>query len=245
MATEYTKLEVDGEWVPVKVIRERRKSIRAYLGKECLIVRFPTTIDKALEAAHWERLREWLSKHEKKRPGALAQYQERGDYQDGDELLVGGRRYLIRITETERATHQGKLKAGVISLNMALGVPEPARKEAMRTLLSRLIGNDFLPAITQRVHELNQQHFQKNIKSVKLKYNHSNWGSCSSSGNINLSTRLLFAPQMVIDYVIIHELAHLTELNHSDRYWKLVATAMPDYESHEKWLKENGYQCDF
>jgi predicted metal-dependent hydrolase len=80
---------------------------------------------------------------------------------------------------------------------------------------------------------------------VRLKYLHSRWGSCSSSSNINLSTRLLFAPEGVIDYVIIHELAHLQELNHSPRFWRLVAEAMPDYQLKEKWLKDNGHLCDF
>jgi predicted metal-dependent hydrolase len=65
-------------------------------------------------------------------------------------------------------------------------------------------------------------YFQKPIKSVNLKYNLSNWGSCSTKGNINLSTRLLFAPDDVIDYVIIHELAHLLEMNHSPHFWAIV-----------------------
>lgn len=95
------------------------------------------------------------------------------------------------------------------------------------------------------MHELNQIHFQKDFKSVNLKYNSSNWGSCSTRGNINLSTRLLFAPDTVIDYVIIHELTHLIEMNHSPKFWQLVKGAMPDYKEKEKWLKVNGSQCDF
>ncbi|HRI62460.1 MAG TPA: M48 family metallopeptidase, partial [Saprospiraceae bacterium] len=83
------------------------------------------------------------------------------------------------------------------------------------------------------------------IKSVNLKYNHSNWGSCSAHNNVNLSTRLLFAPQDVQDYVILHELAHLVELNHSDRFWSLVQGYMPDYREKEKWLKLNRSKCDF
>ena len=122
---------------------------------------------------------------------------------------------------------------------------EQQASKAIRTLLSRIVGADYLPAITRRVLALNEQHFRRPIKGVKLKYNHSNWGSCSNSGNINLSTRLLFAPQEVVDYVIIHELAHLIELNHSHRFWDEVARAMPEYEKHEAWLKEFGAGCDF
>jgi len=95
------------------------------------------------------------------------------------------------------------------------------------------------------VHELNERHFQQPIDQVRLKYNHSNWGSCSNKGNINLSTRLLFAPPEVIDYVIIHELAHRLEMNHSPRFWKLVADAMPNYREQERWLKEHGKGLGF
>lgn len=104
---------------------------------------------------------------------------------------------------------------------------------------------DFLPEIRKRVFELNDLYFQQPIQDVRLKYNSTNWGSCSAGRNINLSTRLLFAPDDVRDYVIIHELAHLVELNHSDRFWKLVSEVMPDYEEKEKWLRKNGHLCEF
>ena len=64
-------------------------------------------------------------------------------------------------------------------------------------------------------------------------------------GNINISTRLLFAPDDVLEYVCIHELAHLIEHNHSQRFWMLVAQAMPDYTAKETWLKEKGDACRF
>ena len=53
------------------------------------------------------------------------------------------------------------------------------------------------------------------------------------------------APRIVIDYVIIHELAHLVEANHSPRFWEEVTRVMPAYKEHEQWLKENGHLCDF
>jgi predicted metal-dependent hydrolase len=118
-------------------------------------------------------------------------------------------------------------------------------QKAIKHLLSRVLSNRYLPEITKRVHELNKKFFGKEIKNVKLKYTTSNWGSCSSTGNINLSSRLLFSPQEVIDYVIIHELAHTYEMNHSSRFWDLVRKAMPDYKEKEKWLKVNRAQCEF
>ena len=92
---------------------------------------------------------------------------------------------------------------------------------------------------------INKHYFGHAVKSLRLKYNKSNWGSCSNSGNINLSTRLLMAPQWVLDYVIVHELAHMNEMNHSKKYWTIVEKVYPEYKKAEKWLKAYGSTCDF
>jgi len=63
------------------------------------------------------------------------------------------------------------------------------------------------------------------------------WGSCSQKGNLNFNWKLLMVPEPVIDYVIIHELAHLKEMNHSKNFWKLVAEHCPKWRNHRKWLK--------
>ena len=82
-------------------------------------------------------------------------------------------------------------------------------------------------------------------QQLRLKYNSSNWGSCSSKGNINLSTRVLLCPLFVIDYVIVHELAHLIHQNHGEQFWNEVARVMPDYKVGEDWLKREGTFLDF
>ena len=66
------------------------------------------------------------------------------------------------------------------------------------------------------------------------------WGSCSGEGNLNFNWRLIFAPAGVLDYVVVHELAHRKEMNHSPRFWKVVEDTMPEYRKYQKWLKENG-----
>lgn len=67
------------------------------------------------------------------------------------------------------------------------------------------------------------------------------WGSCSPGGGLSLNWKLLFAPPEVVDYVLIHELAHLREANHSARFWALVARRCPRYRRHRAWLREHGY----
>jgi len=67
----------------------------------------------------------------------------------------------------------------------------------------------------------------------------SRWGSCSEDNNLAFSFRLIMAPPVVIDYVVVHELMHIKEKNHSARFWQLVESAMPQYKSHRRWLKDN------
>ena len=74
----------------------------------------------------------------------------------------------------------------------------------------------------------------------KLSSARSRWGSCTSSGAIRLNWRLMQAPLPVLDYVVIHELCHLVELNHSPRFWALVASVCPDWKEKRDWLKREG-----
>ena len=71
------------------------------------------------------------------------------------------------------------------------------------------------------------------ITSAKARF-----GSCSSQGNLSFSYRLMLYPEEAIDYVVVHELAHLVELNHSDRFYKIIASVMPDYKARQKLLKK-------
>ena len=74
---------------------------------------------------------------------------------------------------------------------------------------------------------------------ITLRHQRTCWGSCSSKGNLNFNCVLMLAPEEVADYVIVHELCHLVQPNHSKAFWALVESAMPDYAAHRRWLKEN------
>lgn len=74
---------------------------------------------------------------------------------------------------------------------------------------------------------------------IAIKSQRSMWGSCSRRGNLNFNWRLAAAPAEALDYVIIHELCHLRELNHSPRFWAHVAAACPDYKAVRRWLRDN------
>ena len=78
------------------------------------------------------------------------------------------------------------------------------------------------------------------VKHVSVRNQRSRWGSCSAGGTISLNWRLVQAPDSVRDYIIYHELMHLREMNHSDRFWARVAEVCPWWRDAEKWLKRNG-----
>ena len=88
-------------------------------------------------------------------------------------------------------------------------------------------------------------HFQQstggNVNEIHIKDQKTRWGSCSSKRNLNFNWRLVMAPPEVLDYVVVHELSHLTHMNHSRDFWELVGQVMPEYKQMRKWLRENGH----
>ncbi len=75
---------------------------------------------------------------------------------------------------------------------------------------------------------------------ITIRRQKTRWGSCSQSGNLNFNCLLMLAPPGVVDYVVVHELCHRIEMNHSPRFWELVGEVYPDYDRWKRWLKENG-----
>lgn len=76
--------------------------------------------------------------------------------------------------------------------------------------------------------------------TITIRSQHTRWGSCSSKGNLNFNCLLMLTPDSVVDYVVVHELCHRKEMNHSARFWALVEKILPDYRESKGWLKENG-----
>lgn len=76
--------------------------------------------------------------------------------------------------------------------------------------------------------------------NIVIKEQHKRWGSCTKEGAIYLNWQIMMAPMPVVDYVLVHELAHLKHMDHSTEYWRFVRSILPDYEQRKEWLRING-----
>ncbi len=89
-------------------------------------------------------------------------------------------------------------------------------------------------------------HFQPltggSFSRIQIRDQKTRWGSCSAKGTLSFNWRLMLAPPAVLDYVVVHELCHLTYMNHSAAFWALVEKVCPDYRIHRRWLKEHGQE---
>lgn len=158
--------------------------------------------------------------------------------EDGQTFEVQGE--LINVKVIDNASRSGsRIRNGVLTIKLASTLSENEKKRFIPYLGRRALTREFLPIIDKRVRELNTLHFNSEINKVRLKDTSTLWGSCSIRNNINLDFRLLFAPQNIIDAIIIHELAHTVRRDHSKAFWSLVTNIIPDYKQRRKWLKEN------
>jgi predicted metal-dependent hydrolase len=98
------------------------------------------------------------------------------------------------------------------------------------------IKDTLLPVIEAKIDFYNY-YYHFNITDISIRNQRTRWGSCSSTGSLNFNVHLAVLPERLMDYVIVHELCHLKEMNHSARFWTLVAQCIPDYMACKKALK--------
>lgn len=235
-----SQLEFDGTTVPVHILVERRNNARVSIGKKGINIRLPIMMGQHDRQQQISAFTEWARQTFAKRPELLNRFRPQS-IPDGHEFTLQGTTYEVAFVEHDKATSSSKLVGNIVYLKLAPGAPP----EQIPQLISRAIAKKYYNQVYNQLLYLNKLYFNKPVNDFKLKYTNSLWGSCSRKGNINISTRLLFAPDEVIDYVLIHELAHLIHHNHSKAYWNEVARCMPEYKQHVQWLKQHGKHCDF
>lgn len=157
----------------------------------------------------------------------------------GSEILFRGAKVVLRVSPEGQVQGAPRGCAEIVPHSVLFTAPLGPSLDLRATLrlhFWRLAKMEFIP----RVFELASRHGIK-VKRVLVRNQRSRWGSCSIHGTICLNWRLIQAPQFVRDYLIIHELMHLREMNHSSRFWKHVASACPRYEEAEQWLDDHDH----
>lgn len=159
---------------------------------------------------------------------------------DGSALQFAGNTLQLRLRHVLAMTHTSVTLIGT-SLTVTTPSIEPV---SLRTALEAWYRRQAHIVFTRRVAHWNAR-FGFEHGRISIKDQKSRWGSCSQTGNLNFNWRLLLAPIEVLDYIVIHELAHLKEANHSPRFWALVETLCPDYKQQRGWLRQHGHELRF
>lgn len=185
-------------------------------------------LDKMLaERAEWME-QSWESAKQKTQ-------QQRRLYQTGEPFPFLGNDYPISIIKTDRA--HVELDSGELCVDLPVTDSRDIdiQSEELVSQWLQQQAQDYLPLQLEKWVEITGWR----PSSLKIRDYKSRWGSCDRLGRLTLNNRLMMAPEAIIDYVIIHELAHLRELNHSPRFWTLVEQHCPDYKKHRNWLKKH------
>lgn len=237
-------LQADGISYPVNIHVEQRDNAVVSIGKKTISIRLPRALTREQLSREILRMELWAKRKIAESPERFRPKAPR-TYADGDELKVGKETFVLRIELRNRASSSARLSGHSIRLVISSRLPLEIRQKHIASLLSRCVARTRLPSLRRRILEMNRKHFRRKIGRISFRHSKSAWGSCSEAGNITISTRLMFAPDGVLDYVCLHELAHLVEHNHSDRFWALVEEAMPDYREKKGWLRTEGKACSF
>ncbi|RZB28993.1 MAG: uncharacterized protein AEth_01597 [Candidatus Argoarchaeum ethanivorans] len=147
----------------------------------------------------------------------------------GESALYLGRQYRIEMVKTGLSEIQFTQRFLIPAIH------GKKRVEALREWYISKAKEKIIPRVKLQARELGV-----NFAEVKIVDNRYRWGSCTINNNVNFNWRLIKAPVFVIDYIIIHELAHLIETNHTPKFWNIVRAQSTTMEKAKDWLKENG-----
>ncbi len=242
-ASEEFHIDISSVAVPVKVFYEYRRDVRVALGKDCVRLRIPRHCTTSQRDSYKDWCRNWVMKQWESNPRFRMTFAKF----DISRLIAFNTFDTTFNVQTEYTANKhayGKINGITIHLELPETMANQGASEASYKLIHKLLATHYHARLLDRVNEIHDNRFSKPIASVKLKNMTSKWGSCSHTGRMSFSTRLLFAPKNVQDYVIIHELCHLEELNHSKSFWNLVEGIDGAYREKEKWLKDYGHLCD-
>lgn len=227
--------------VKLTIHHESRKDSRVSISKSGVNIRLPLLLPEFEKKRLVDKFVQWAKERLDEKP--YFQLDKFRRYIDGETLELFDQTYTIHIDKAVTGKNSAQIKGAAIRIKLMPQGDALVQDKIVSNLVYKLIAKKYKALIWSWLNDLNETHSFGQLNSVRMKNNTTNWGSCSNKGNINISVRLLLAPKDVVAYVLIHELAHLQQQNHSAKYWKIVAKACPNYEVHEKWLKTNAKNC--
>lgn len=211
-----------------KLIRSKRRTIALEITPNAsLIVRAPIKTDLTYINALVAKKIHWITSKQELVRENYAKVKPK-KFINGEDFLYLGKSYSLKITDEYRN----------IVLDDYLYLPSSMQTKAKGHLIDWYKA-EAVEKITQRVSWYSNITGLK-YKSIKITNAQRRWGSCSGKGGLCFSWRLIMSPLSVLDYVVVHELAHIVEKNHSSKFWDKVKIIMPYYEKEYRWLKENG-----
>lgn len=192
--------------------------------------------EEMIKAAMTKRAR-WIWKQLEQ----IHQYLERmapRQYVSGESYFYLGRRHLLKIVVEKTAKPEVKLLRGKFQvMTQALN-----NEAAVKKLLNYWYQSRAEDVFQKRLHELlPKTPWVKTVPKVRLQRMSKQWGSCSANHVLTLNTHLVKAPRDCIDYVILHELCHISEHNHSEHFYRLLHATMPNWEVHKTYLDRHVY----
>ena len=214
-----------------EIIRSRRKTIALQVFHDArLIVRVPySTSEKLIKKVIYEKRLWILRKQEQAKEKYKKIYSK--EFVNEEEFLFLGNSYKLYIVDDFKFSLIFNNENFFLSkkfLNKAKEIfIKWYKKQAYKKFSERVAIYSKISGIT--------------YNKLRITNARKRWGSCSVKGNLNFTCRLIMAPLQVIDYVVVHELVHIKEKNHSKNFWDKVRIILPYYETQKKWLKENGH----
>ena len=213
-----------------EIIRTKRRTIALIVNHDgTLIIRAPLRATQKQIEDLVEQKSEWIKSKQKMVKATYAHFVPK-EYINGEEFLYLGTSY--RLTIVDDSVHLLRLADHFYLSRSVLARAEKIFKGWYRAQAKKVI--------TGRVKAYADQ-YGFEYRKMNITNAQARWGSCSPCGSLNFSWRLVMAPVLVIDYVVVHELVHLHEKNHSRRFWDKVKTILPGYAQQVQWLKTCGH----
>jgi predicted metal-dependent hydrolase len=210
-----------------RTAQARRYTLRLKATTREAVLTMPLRGSMATARDFAERHGGWLAARFQKLPDMV-------DFTPGALVPLRGIPHVI--------SHRPGGRAGVWTESQADGAPAIAVSGEAGFVARRV--KDFLKREARKdIEAATRRHAAAlgvTVRKIAIKDTKSRWGSCSADGSLSYSWRMVLAPPFVLDYLAAHEVAHRREMNHSVRYWRVVAGLFPDYERAESWLKRHG-----